>query len=105
MQFPTNHTVAVYRLTRAGNKDAYAATPVITGLKCAIFPAGEDIVAIYGGQPSLALYEVYIAQEAVLENGDKLTSGADEYIIRGVPEVYRSAYINYLRVIAGRVLP
>jgi hypothetical protein len=49
-------TVDIYRLARTGAKDAYGTEPIITGLDCGITPAGPDIMATYGGQPSFALF-------------------------------------------------
>ncbi len=105
MNIPITDTIDVYRLARTGNKDAYAQTPVITGLDCSVTPAGTDILAVFGGQPSLSLYEIYFNEFVTLRNGDKLKSGTKEYIVRGVPQVIDNRYMYYQKVIGEMVLP
>src|SRR5690348_6689963 len=105
MHIPITDTVAVYRLTRTGTKDAYGETPVVTGLDCAITPAGTDILAVYGGEPSFALFEIYFSEVVTLKNGDKLVSGSNEYIVRGVPQVVDNRYQYHTKVIGEMVLP
>jgi len=96
---PITDTVDVFRLTRTGNKDAYGVTPVLTGLDCTITPAGSDIVAVYGGNPSLAMYEIFTGEAVTLKNGDKLVSGSTEYIVQGVPQVVDNRYMYYQKMI------
>lgn len=105
MHIPITDTVEVYRHARTGQRDAYAATPIATGLDCAIVPAGPDIVATYGGQPSLALFEVYFSESVDVKNADKLVSGSKSYIVRGVPQVVDNRYLHYTKVIGEMVLP
>lgn len=94
------HTVDVYRLTKTGNNTEYGASAVITGLDCAIYPASTDILAVYPELPAYGSFEVFVYENATLQTGDKLTSGSEEYIVRGVPEVYENNYIYFQRLLA-----
>lgn len=98
------HTVDIYRLTRTGNKDQYATTPVYTTIEAGIFPAGTDILAVYPAESAFALYEIYIFEPCLLKNGDKLKSGGDEWIVRGVPQVFSSMRTQYQRLIGEKVV-
>ena len=100
----TTHLVDVYRLAVASSKEGYGASPVITGLDVGIFPAGTDIVAVYGGESAFQLYDVYVYESATLKNGDKLKSGTDEWIIKGVPQVFSTPYLSYQRLICEKVV-
>jgi hypothetical protein len=100
----TTHLVDVYRLALSSSKESYGGTAVITGLDVGIFPAGNDIVAIYGGESAYQLYEVYVYESAVLKNGDKLKSGTDEWIIQGVPQVFSTPYLSYQRLLCEKVV-
>lgn len=100
----TTHLVSVYRLGVTSAKESYAATPVITGLDVGIFPAGTDIVAVYGGESAFQLYEVYVYEAATLKNGDKLVSGTDEWIVKGVPQVFNTPHLYYQRLICEKVV-
>jgi len=86
------HVVDVYRLTKTGSTESYSATPTITGLDCAILPASTEIIAIYPGENAFALHDIFFDEPADLKTGDKLTSGASEWIIRGVPQVFDNDY-------------
>ncbi len=96
----TTDTVSVYRLTRTGAKEAYAETPAITGLDCQIVPAGTEVLAIYGGNPSYSLYEIHFDENVQLRNGDKLVSGSTAYIVRDVPMRVENRLLSYTKVIA-----
>jgi hypothetical protein len=105
MGYPTvTHTVSVYRLTRTGNKDQYSTIPVYTGIEAGIFPAGTDILAVYPAESAFALCEIFIYEPCTLKNGDKLTMGVNEWIVRGVPQVFASNRIHYQRVIGEKVV-
>jgi hypothetical protein len=93
-------TVSVYRLTRTVNKEAYGASPVITGLDCQIVPAGTEVLAIYGGNPSYSLFEIYFDENVTLKNGDKLVSGATAYVVRDVPMRVENRLLSYTKVVA-----
>jgi hypothetical protein len=104
MPHPTiTHTCDVYRLTRTGTKDAYGATPVITGLDVSIIPASPEIVAIYGGQPSYALYEIYTHETVSFKTGDKLAADGKEWIVSQVPQQVDNRYISFTRVVGYQV--
>lgn len=94
------NTVDVFRLTRTGNTDAYGASPVATGVDVSITPAGTDIVAVYGGNPAVALYEVYCFENVTLKSGDKLKEGSKEWVIRGDPQVIENRFLSYRRAVA-----
>lgn len=103
---PTTDTVDVYRMARTGQRDAYGDEAEYTGLDCLIVPAGPDIVAVYGGQPSLALFEIYFNEVVTLRNGDKLVTATDvAYVVRGVPQKVENRYLYYQKVIGEMVLP
>ena len=96
--------VDVYRLADTGSKEEYGVTPVLTGLDCQIVPASEDIIAIYGGGQTFALYEIYFAEALDLQTGDKLVSGAKTYFVRDAPMKVESILLTYTRVIGGVVV-
>lgn len=98
------HTVDVYRLTKTGSNTEYSVSPIVTGLDCAIYPASTELLAIYPELPVYSTYEVYVYEAETLTTGDKLTtSGGDEYILRGVPQVYDNNYVYIQRIIAEKV--
>lgn len=94
-------TVAVYRLTRSGNQESYGASPVITGLDCQIVPASNELLAIYGGNPSFALFAIHFDENVEVQTGDKLVSGSTAYIVRDVPMRVENRLLSYTKVIAG----
>lgn len=96
------HTVDVYRLSLVGGKEAYGVSPVLTGIRIGIFPAGVDIQAVYPGIPAFQLYDGYTEDSSTLKNGDKLKQGSDEFIIRGTPQVFTSP-LSYQRVALEKV--
>jgi hypothetical protein len=98
------HTADVYRLTRTGDMESYAVPAVITGLRCGIFPASTDVLAVYPGESSFQLYECYIYKTVTIKNGDKFKSSGDEWIVRGVPQVFNTNYLSYQRVILEKVV-
>ena len=98
------HTLDVYRLIRSGNNEQYDATPVYTAIECGIFPASSDVLAVYPGESSFALFEIYIYENITLKNGDKLKVGTNEWIIRGVPQVYDTNQLFYVRAIGEQVV-
>lgn len=101
--FSITHNVSVYRLARASNQEEYSASPVYSGLDVSIVPASSDILAFFG-EPSMSLYEIFIEEVAELKVGDKLTSGSDEWIIRGVPMVYSHPALTYTRAVGEKVV-
>ena len=92
-------TVSVYRLEKTGSKEAYGEEPILTGLDCQILPASNEIVALYGGNPAVQLFEIHFSEHAELHNGDKLVSGATSYVVRGMPTAFNNRYLSYTRVI------
>lgn len=102
---PITHSVSVYRLLKTGNKEDYGTTPTATGLDCGIVPAGNDIVAVYPDIPAYALYEVYVHESFSFKIGDKLVDvSSNEYILRGVPQVYDLSYGYYQRLVCEKVV-
>ncbi len=104
MQLPITDIVNVYRLTRTGNKEAFGQDPVATDLDCSIVPASTDIVALYGGNLSLALYEIFFSENVEVLNGDKLVSGAKEYIVRGTPMAINNRFLSCTEVVGELAL-
>lgn len=100
----TTHVVDVYRLARVGDKELYDLTPIKTGLDCSIIPAGNDILAVYPGEASFALYEIYFSEVVDIKNGDKLKVGNQEWIVRGVPQVMDTPYLYYQRLVGEKVV-
>lgn len=98
------HSFDVYRLTKTGNDTEYGDTAVITDLDCGVFPASSEILAVYPDLPAYATYEVFVYEACSLQNGDKLTSGSEEYIIRGVPQVYDNNLIYYQRLVVEKTI-
>jgi ketol-acid reductoisomerase len=98
-------TVSVYRLTRTGNKEGYGGSPVLTGLACQIIPASTEVLAIYGGNPSYALFEVCFDADVTIRSGDKLVSEEGvEYIVRDVPMPIKTPYLAFTKAVAEVVL-
>jgi hypothetical protein len=98
------HTVNVHRLTKTGNNTEYGASPVISGLDCSIFPASTDTLAVYPDLPAYATYEGFTQESATLKLGDKLKVATEEFIIRGVPQVYDTNYAYYQRFVLEKVI-
>ncbi len=98
------HSADVYRLTRTGDTESYHTTPVITGLECGIFPASTDILAVYPGESSFQLYECYVYEFVVLKNGDKFKALGEEWIARGVPQVFDTNHLYYQRLVLEKVV-
>jgi hypothetical protein len=98
-------TVSVYRLARTGAKEAYAVDPALTGLDCQITPASTETLAVYGGNPSYSLYELYFDENVQLKNGDKLTTlTGTAYIVRDVPMRVENRLLSYTKIVAEVVL-
>lgn len=55
-----------------------------------IFPASNAILAVYPGELSFQLYEIFIYDFVELKNGDKFVdvNNGDEWILRGVPRPF-----------------
>lgn len=85
-----NKTCNITRLTRSGIADAYNPTPVYNNISMGIFPASNSILAVYPGELSFQLYEIFIYDFVELNNGDKFTdvNNGDEWILRGVPRPF-----------------
>jgi hypothetical protein len=98
------HIVDVYRLTIVSGKESYALTPVRTNLDVGVFPAGPEVLAVYPGVSSYQLYDIFIYEDVTLLNGDKLKSGSDEWIVRGVPQKFSNPYISYQRIVGEKVV-
>lgn len=94
------NTVSVYRFARTGSKEAYGDDPALTGLDCQIVPASNDILAIYGGNPSYALYQIFFSENVTLKTGDKLVSGDVQYIVKDVPMRVENRLLSYTKVVA-----
>lgn len=99
--FRKNKTCDIYRLTRTGDADTYGASPIYTSIDMGVFPAGNNILAVYPGELSFQLYEIYIHDYVSLQNGDKFveTTTGEVWILRGVPRIYDSARNYYLQCI------
>jgi hypothetical protein len=100
----TTHKVSVFRLVETAGQEEYGADPVYTGLDVGIFPASADILAVYPGEASYQLYEIFVYEPAVIKNGDKLVSGSDEWIVRGAPQVFDFPQISYQRLVGEKVV-
>ncbi len=85
-----NKTCDIWRLTRSGDNENYGTEPIYTSIDMSIFPASNNILAIYPGEPSMQLYEIFIYDYVTLLNGDKFveTTTSQEWILRGVPRVF-----------------
>lgn len=98
------HNVSVFRLKRTGNKEEYDTTPIATGIDCGIVPASNDILAVFPGEPSYSLHEVFVYEPVTFKLGDKLTSGPEEYILKGVPQVYDNQYMYVQHLVCEKVV-
>lgn len=94
----------LFRLTRTGDKESYPLTPERTGLRCQIMPASADILAVYPGEPSYQLYEIFTYDMDLIKNGDKLKTPAADYIVRGEPQKVNTALLKYQRIVGEKVV-
>lgn len=81
--------------------------PIYTSVACCIQPAGDDIFTLFPGDAQAAnAFVVYIYDTSLtIKNGFKLVDqNNNEYIVRGVPEVWTSAnrLTNHIKVAAER---
>ncbi len=97
-------TCDLYRLIRTGDKEGYDNSPILTGLKCQIMPASSDILAVFPGEPSYQLYEIFMYSMDPIKNGDKLKSGLTEYIVRGVARTVNTSLLRYQQVVGEKVV-
>lgn len=104
MQLFTTDTVNVYRLIETGSKEEYGVNPVYQDLDCQVTPAGEEIIAIFGGGQSFSLVEIFFTANVTLKNGDKLVSGDTTWIVRDAPVRVHNRFMSYTRVIGGVVV-
>jgi|WetSurSiteA1Bulk_404760.scaffolds.fasta_scaffold365321_1 hypothetical protein len=99
----TNDTVSIYRLTRTGDKEAYSATPAFTGIKAQIMPAGSDILAVYPGESSYTLNEIFVYEMGLIKNGDKLVGSLGTFIIRGDVQKVSTTVLKYQQMVGEKV--
>ena len=101
-----NDSVDIYHLVRAGNDSDYEVAPSYQKVECGVFPASNDIMAIYPAQNSYQLFEIFIYENVTLKNGDKLISFLNnkEYIVRGVPQVHDTNLMFYTKVVGEQVV-
>ncbi len=97
-------TCDLYRLVRVGDKESYGGSPILNGLKCQIMPASSDILAVYPGEPSYQLYEIFTYSMDTVKNGDKLKSGSTEYIVRGVARTVNTPLLKYQQLVGEKVV-
>lgn len=97
-------TVSVYDFARTGDTEEHGATASITGLDVGIFPAGPDIVALYGGVGSYALFEIFVYEPCTIKTGAKIVSGSTTYQVQGVAEVIDNRYMYYQRLVAMKTV-
>lgn len=95
--------VDIYRLTRTGDKEEYALTPEYTGLNAQILPATEAILAVYPGLPAFSLFEIYLFVNNPIAVGDKIISGGNEYMVRGVSYAVDTSYMTYQQIVGQKV--
>ena len=102
--FLITDTAELLRLTRTGDKESYPLSPERTGLKCQIMPASADILAVYPGEPSYQLYEIFTYDMGLIKNGDKLKAPNADYIVRGEPQKVDTALLKYQRIVGEKVV-
>lgn len=104
-QYFLNYTVDVYRFIENASKEQYGNTPAITNLEVCILPMDAAMAALAGsGESAFQMYDVYIYTDAVIHSGDKLISGTDEWIVKGVPQKFTSLLQTYSHVQAVKVI-
>ncbi len=86
--FPITHQVDIYHLVAIGDKESYETTPSYTSLKVGIVPAGSDILAVYPGESAYSLYQMFIYDEVIIKNGDRVVGNGETFYVRGVPQVF-----------------
>ncbi len=97
-------TAELYRLTRTGDKESYPVSAERTGLQCQIMPASSDILAVYPGEPSYQLYEIFTYEMGVIKNGDKLKTSSADYIVKGEPQTVNTPLLKYQRMVGEKVV-
>lgn len=83
--------------------------PLYTGVKCCIQPASTDVFTLFPENIEAArAFIVYIYDTTItIKNGFKLVDQlGNEYIVRGVPEVWVSANskTNHIKVAAEKAI-
>ncbi len=97
-------TADLFRLTRTGDKESYPVSTERIGLKCQIMPASADILAVYPGESSYQLYEIFTYDMQLIKNGDKLKTPAADYIVRGEPQKVDTPLLKYQRIVGEKVV-
>lgn len=110
MRFVTD-TISIYGFkaitSGAAPKERDDKNALYSGVACCIQPAGDDIFTLFPGDAQAAnAFVVYIYDTSLtIKNGFKLIDqNKNEYIVRGVPEVWTSAnsLTNHIKVAAER---
>lgn len=98
-----NDTFSIYRLTRTGDKESYSGTAVLTGIKAQVIPASAEILAVYPGEPSYQLYEIFVYEMGVIKNGDKMVGSQGSFIVRGEPQKVSTAILKFQQMVGEKV--
>lgn len=98
-----NDTVDIYRLNRTGDKESYDVTPVLSSIKAQVIPASSEILAVFPGQPSYQLYEIFIYEMTPIENGDKLIGALGEFIVRGEAQIVNTSVLKFQQLVGEMV--
>ena len=67
-------------------------------------PASSDILAVYPGEPSYQLYEIFTYDMGLIKNGDKLKTPSTDYIVRGEPQKVDTTLLKYQRIVGEKVV-
>jgi hypothetical protein len=98
-----NDTFSIYRLTRTGDKEAYGASPVLTGVKAQVIPASAELLAVYPGESSYQLHEIFVYEMGLIKNGDKLVGSQGSFIVKGEPQKVITAILKFQQMVGEKV--
>ena len=102
-QFRITHVCDVYHLTTTNDTASYELTPSITQLNASIYPAGTDILMTFPGIPAYSAYQMLVWDDVEIKNGDKIISGSEEWIVRGVPRIFNDMTMYVQDIIVERI--
>lgn len=102
--FQITHKVNIHRFKVVAGKEAYDTTPTYSNIEAAIQPSGPDTMTIYPSIDAYQLFDIFIFDNLTIKTGDKLVSGSDSWIVRGVPQAMSTPYVSYLKIAGEKII-
>lgn len=96
--------VSIFTFKLVSGKQTYDTVATYIDKSVAIQPAGNDTLMTYPGIPAYQAFDIYVFEPLTLHTGDKFKQGTDEWIVKGVPQVYDLPFIYYQKVAAEKVV-